>query len=151
MDYLGLLKESVPSLRLPAAPHKQAQLKTTKILILPSLKGVSFSPLSRFNFKFSDLFNGLPIGLEALLRSGLQIIIFTIVLMCSFLIIIKLLMLCISRCCLAIQDVKIMVTQRLKMINHSYPLAIPEDKSTPWAFKMRTMSKTCFLKTSLLL
>lgn len=60
-------------------------------------------------------------------------------------------MLCISRCCLAIQDVKIMVTQGLKMIGHIYPLAIPEDKSTPWTFKMRTMSKTCFLKTSLLL
>lgn len=64
----------------------QVELETTKLLkFAKSLKGHStfaMSTTSWLGFNISDIFICLPTGIRAVLRSGLQIILLTIVLIC---------------------------------------------------------------------
>lgn len=80
----------------------QVELETMNLLNLDrSLKGHSCFA-SRVNgylgFKFSDIFSWLPKGLRDVLRSGLQIVLPIVIVICSIYFIAKLLMFCITKC-----------------------------------------------------
>lgn len=108
----------------------QVELETTKLFKpAKSLKGCSDFTAGWLNFKFSNIFGWLPAGLGAILRSSLQLVLPVIILVCPLFVIFKLFLLCVSHCCAATQNVKVMISQRLKTIQQTYPLTTIENKT----------------------
>lgn len=93
----------------------QVELETSKLFKLPkSLKGTHSPGITSWvNLRFPYLFSWLPTGMETILRKGLQIILLIVLLICSFLVLVQLLTLCLSQCSTMIQETKIIAQQLL--------------------------------------